>query len=151
MQTSTVFVRTTKAEREGARLSNNLMRVLMLVDGKSSAVELAERAPPSLRKTWGELFNELVTGRYIINSAETVAAQKNAQQESKPTQKKQETASTQSKAETDPEARQKAEKEARAAELKAYFAAAKEKAKLEAKQAAQEDALAHAKLAAATA
>jgi hypothetical protein len=65
---NTVFVKTTKAEREGTKLSNNLFRVLSLINGKSSSDELAKRAAPSLRKTWDELLGELLKGGYLLKT-----------------------------------------------------------------------------------
>jgi hypothetical protein len=157
MHTNKIFVRTTKAEREGSRISNNLTRMLSHMDGKSTSDELAKRAPPSLRKIWDELIVQLVNGGYIVENPATAADRKSAPRDLTPDQKEQITAHTPAaqgaavQAPLDPEAKLNAEKAARAAELKAYFAAAKEKAKAEAKQAAHDDAEAHAKLEAAAA
>ena len=138
MHTNKVFVRTAKAEREGMKLSNNLLRMLSLIDGKSTSGELAKRAPPSLRKIWNDLVVELVEGKYIVHNSEAVPDRKTTPRELNPIQKEQKTApapaeqtATVVQPTADPEARQKEEKAARAAELKAYFAAAKEKAKAE--------------------
>ena len=144
MHTNKVFLRTTKAEREGAKLSNNLMRMLSLIDGKSTSGELSKRAPPSLRKIWNELLNDLVAGGYIIVNPDASIGRNSTPRESSPVQKKQETVRAQTEQPPpaaiqptlDPEAQQKADKAARAAELKAYFAAAKEKAKAEKEAAA---------------
>lgn len=156
MHTNRVFVRTAKAEREGMKLSNNLLRMLTLIDGKTPSRDLARRAPPSLRNIWHEHLSELVKGGYIIDNPEDVVDQKNVQHIN-PIQKVLNTTVTHTSqkpqaavsAEADPEAKLKAEKAAKAAELKAYFATAKEKGKTEAKQAAQEDKLTQAKLQAA--
>jgi len=165
---NTVFVKTPKAKREGAALSNNLMRVLSLIDGKSTSGELAKHAAPSLQNAWCELLNELLKGGYIVDNSEVIPQEQIAPSKlnhlvdnfggifhkiiaplvSNPVQKNQVTACVQAEPKTsasakptpEPDAIQKAEKAAHTAELKAYFAAEKEKAKAEAKQAAYDDA-----------
>ncbi len=159
MHTNRVFVRTAKAEREGMKLSNNLLRMLTLIDGKTPSSDLARRAPPSLRNIWHEHLTELVKGGYIVDNPADVIEYKNAQCMNPPIQKVLNTTVTHTSqkpqaatpAAADPEDKLKAEKAAKAAELKAYFATAKEKGKTEAEQAAQEDKLAQAKLKAAAA
>jgi len=67
MNKKTIFVKTTKGERDSANLSTDLTRILSLIDGKSRSEELAKRAPPSLRESWNELINELAAGGYIVD------------------------------------------------------------------------------------
>lgn len=66
MSKNAIFVKTAKAELASANLSIDLKRVLSYMDGKSRSDDLAKRAPPSLRKQWNELLNELVEGGYIV-------------------------------------------------------------------------------------
>lgn len=67
MDKKTIFVRTAKGETEGANLSSDLKRILSLIDNKSRSEDLAKRAPPSLRESWGDILKELVAGGYIVD------------------------------------------------------------------------------------
>ncbi len=63
-----VYLKTAKAERGGTKLSNELKRVLSVIDGRSRSCDLAKRAAPSLRKMWSELINELLKEGYIVSN-----------------------------------------------------------------------------------
>ncbi len=66
-----IFVKTARNEHKGKKLTPDLKRMLSLMDGRSRSGDLAKHAPPSLRKRWNELLNELVEGGYIVESPET--------------------------------------------------------------------------------
>ncbi len=65
MDKKTVFIKTAKGEREESSLPSDLKRIMLLIDGKSRADELAKRAPPSLREGWMDFLAELVEDDYI--------------------------------------------------------------------------------------
>jgi hypothetical protein len=71
---NTIYLKTAKAEREVAKLSVELKRMLSLLDGRSGSDDLAKRAAPSLRTVWNGLINELVKGGYIVPKPETPAS-----------------------------------------------------------------------------
>lgn len=79
MDKKTVYFKTAKADNAGAELSVDLKRVLAFIDDKTPSDDLVKRAPPSLRKKWNELINELVIARYLVGKSvpveEIIAAQ----------------------------------------------------------------------------
>ncbi len=172
MSTNEIYVKTAKTESEVDTLSIDFTRILALIDGKSTSDELAKRAPPSLRKQWGELINQLLKGGYIVSNpidrnitphkfdSNNSTAPKNVvlpsandldyrnMPKAARVVVEPEAVTTAAKAisavetKAEAESKQNTEKAARAAELKAFFATAKEKAKAEAKKMEQEAALA---------
>lgn len=85
MSKNSTFVKTAKAEREGAKLPVDLKRMLSYFDGESSSVELAKLAPPSLRIKWQEHINELIKGQYIVERAGAGKKREPDRRESPPT------------------------------------------------------------------
>ena len=76
MDKKTIFIKTTKGESEGASLSGDLKRIMLLIDNKSTVDEIAKRAPPSLREDLFDVLRELVAGDYIRDHARAVAESK---------------------------------------------------------------------------
>ncbi len=73
MDKNRIFIRTADATLKDAGLSTDLKRMLALMDGHSRSGDLAKRAPPSLRKKWDELVDELLEGGFIVDNPEPVA------------------------------------------------------------------------------
>jgi hypothetical protein len=65
-----IFVKTAKAKSEGAKLSNDLKRMLLHIDGPTSTIELLKRLPDNLLPKYSELHNILLDGGYIVESTQ---------------------------------------------------------------------------------
>ncbi len=76
MDKKTIFIKTAKGESEGASLSGDLKRIMLLIDNKSTVDEITKRAPPSLREDLHDVLGELVAGEYIRDNARPVAEPK---------------------------------------------------------------------------
>src|SRR5665811_992619 len=73
MSEKIVFVRTSDGEDEArsrtARLSKDIKRALLMVDGTATVAEIMKRSSPSLRGMLGDMFRELVKGGFIQDKA----------------------------------------------------------------------------------
>lgn len=69
MNEKIIFVRTASGEDEvrnkTAKLSNDIKRALLMVDGTATVGEIMKRSSPSLRSMLGDMFTELARGGYI--------------------------------------------------------------------------------------
>ena len=74
MDSKTIFVRTDDGEaeigRRTNRLSGDIKRTLLLVDGKSTVGELLKHAAPSLRPSIGAMLKQLLEGSFIQDKAD---------------------------------------------------------------------------------
>lgn len=75
MDNKIIFVRTDKGEEDirsrTPRLSGDIKRALLMVDGHASFGELSKRAAPSLRGVFNELFAELEKSGFIQDKAKS--------------------------------------------------------------------------------
>jgi len=78
MDGKTTFVKTSKGEEEtrsnSARLSGDIKRTLLMVDGESTFGDLSKRAAPSLRNSLEQMLNELVRDGFIQEVSQTGSA-----------------------------------------------------------------------------
>ena len=74
MDSKTIFVRTDDGEaeigRRTNRLSGDIKRTLLLVDGKSTVGEMLKHAAPSLRPSVGVMLKQLLDGGFIQDKAD---------------------------------------------------------------------------------
>lgn len=77
MNEKIIFVRTGSGEDEvrnrTAKLSNDIKRALLMVDGTATVAEIMKRASPSLRSMLGDMFAELARGGYIQDKSKVAS------------------------------------------------------------------------------
>lgn len=75
MDSESTFARTSKGDEEvrtgASKLSGDIKRTLLLVEGEVTLAEISKRAPPSLRDSLEQMLNELVQGGFIQDKSRT--------------------------------------------------------------------------------